>query len=112
VFVAFLAYYLHVILGRQLKALAPGVTARNALEKFGAVSLAPCRVDVRIPTPETRDWCSTNTQGEPELELLLERLRLTLHAQPAAENHRRSDRPAPSLCSADLWRCASCASIT
>jgi hypothetical protein len=48
VLVAFLAYCLYVTLGRQLKALAPGLTARSALEKFAAVQM----VDVRIPTTE------------------------------------------------------------
>jgi transposase len=79
VFVAFLAYCLYVTLGRQLKALAPGLTARSALEKFAAVQM----VDVRIPTTDHRELLLTRyTQPEPELELLLGRLRLTLPAQP------------------------------
>src|SRR6267142_2735838 len=79
VFVAFLAYCLYVTLGRQLKALAPGLTARSALEKFAAVQM----VDVRIPTTDGRELLLTRyTQPERELELLLERLRLTLPAQP------------------------------
>jgi transposase len=79
VFVAFLAYCLYVTLGRQLKALAPGLTARSALEKFAAVQM----VDVRIPTTDARELLLTRyTQPEPELELLLERLHLTLPAQP------------------------------
>jgi hypothetical protein len=79
VFVAFLSYCLYVTLGRQLKPLAPGLTARSALEKFAAVQM----VDVRIPTTDAREILLTRyTQPEPELELLLERLRLTLPAQP------------------------------
>jgi len=79
VFVAFLSYCLYVTLGRQLKGLAPGLTARNALEKFAAVQM----VDVKIPTTDGRELLLTRyTQPEPELELLLERLRLTLPAQP------------------------------
>jgi hypothetical protein len=79
VFVAFLAYCLYVTLGRQLKALAPGLTARNALEKFAAVQM----VDVRIPTIDGRELLLTHyTQPEQELELLLERLKLTLPSQP------------------------------
>ena len=70
-FVAFLAYCLYVTLGRQLMALAPGLTARSALEEFAAVQ----RVDVRIPTTDGRELQLTRyTQPEPELELLLERL--------------------------------------
>src|SRR5438445_10473718 len=37
IFIAFLAYCLHVTLGRRLHALAPGLTARSALAKFAAV---------------------------------------------------------------------------
>ena len=79
VFMAFLAYCLYVTLGRQLKALAPGLTARNALEKFAAVQM----VDVRIPTTDGRELLLTrHTEPEHELELLLERLKLALPAQP------------------------------
>jgi hypothetical protein len=80
VFIAFLAYCLYVTLGRQLKPLAPGLTARSALEKFAAVQM----VDVHIPTTDGRELILTRyTQPEPELSLLLERLRLTLPPQPA-----------------------------
>ena len=79
VFISFLAYCLYVTLGRQLKSLAPGLTSRSALEKFAAVQM----VDVRIPTTDGRELLLTrHTQPEPELKLLLERLRLELPAQP------------------------------
>jgi len=79
VFIAFLAYCLYVTLGRQLKPLASGLTARSALEKFTAVQM----VDVHIPTTDGRELTLTRyTQPEPELHLLLERMRLTLPAQP------------------------------
>jgi hypothetical protein len=79
VFIAFLAYCLYVTLGRQLKPLAPGLTARSALEKFAAVQM----VDVHIPTTDGRELILTRyTQPEPELTLLLERLQLTLPPQP------------------------------
>jgi Transposase DDE domain len=79
VFIAFLAYCLYVTLGRRLKPLAPGLTARSALEKFAAVQM----VDVHVPTTDGRELCLTRyTQPEPELALLLERLQLTLPAQP------------------------------
>jgi hypothetical protein len=68
-----------VTLARQLKSLAPGLTARSALEKFAALQM----VDVHIPTTDGRDvLLSRYTQPEPELALLLERLNLTLPAQP------------------------------
>ena len=79
IFIAFLAYCLHVSLGQRLKALAPGLTTRRALEKFAAVQM----VDVNIPSTDGREvWLTRYTQPEPDLRLLLERLRLTLPAQP------------------------------
>jgi hypothetical protein len=79
VFIAFLAYCLYVTLGRQLKPLAPGLTARSALEKFAAVQM----VDVHIPTTDGRElMLSRYTQPEPELQLLLEQMGLALPAQP------------------------------
>ena len=40
-------------------------------------------IDVRIPTNDRRELTLTRyTQPEPELQLLLERLKLTLPAQP------------------------------
>jgi transposase len=79
IFIAFLAYCLHVTLGRRLHALAPGLTARSVLEKFAAVQL----IDVHVPTTDGRELQLTRyTQPEPELQLLLERLRLELPAQP------------------------------
>jgi len=78
-FIAFLAYCLHVTLGQRLKLLAPGLTTRRALEKFAAVQM----VDVHIPTTDQRELCLTRyTQPEPDLKLLLDRLKLTLPAQP------------------------------
>ena len=78
IFIAFLAYRLHVTLGRQLKALAPGLTPRSVLEKFAAVQM----IDVYVPTTDGRELSLTRyTQPEPELKLLLEKLKLTLPAQ-------------------------------
>jgi hypothetical protein len=37
VFIAFLAYCLHVTLARRLHALAPELTSRSVLEKFAAI---------------------------------------------------------------------------
>lgn len=78
IFVAFLAYCLHVTLGQQLKPHAPGLTPRAVLEKFAAVQM----IDVYVPTTDGRELCLTRyTQPEPELKLLLDKLRLTLPAQ-------------------------------
>lgn len=79
IFVSFLAYCLHVTLGQWLRTLAPGLTTRSVLEKFGAVQM----VDVHIPTSDGRTLIlSRYTQPEPELQLLLARLKLELPAQP------------------------------
>jgi transposase len=78
IFIAFLAYCLHVTLGQQLKALAPGLTARSVLEKFATMQM----IDVHIPTTDARELSLTRyTQPEPEIKLLLEKLKLTLPAQ-------------------------------
>jgi hypothetical protein len=79
IFIAFLAYCLHVTLGRRLHALAPGLSARSVLEKFAAVQM----IDVHLPTTDGRELRLTRyTQPEPELQLLLERLKLELPPQP------------------------------
>jgi hypothetical protein len=78
IFIAFLAYCLHVTLGQQLKALAPGLTPRSVLEKFATVQM----IDVYVPTTDGRELSLTRyTQPEPELRLLLDKLKLTLPAQ-------------------------------
>jgi transposase len=80
IFIAFLAYCLHVTLGHRLKNLAPGLTARSVLEKFCAVQM----IDVHVPTTDGRELTLTRyTQPEPELTLLLERLKFVLPPQPA-----------------------------
>lgn len=79
IFVSFLAYCLHVTLGQWLRTLAPGLTTRSVLEKFAAVQM----VDVHIPTSDGRTLIlSRYTQPEPDLQLLLTRLKLQLPAQP------------------------------
>jgi hypothetical protein len=79
IFIAFLAYCLHVTLGHQLKCLACGLTTRSVLEKFCAVQM----IDVHIPTTDGRELMLTRyTQPEAELRLLLERLAIALPPQP------------------------------
>jgi transposase len=79
IFIAFLAYCLHVTLGRRLKGLAPGLTPRSVFEKFAAVQM----IDVHIPTADGRELQLTRyTQPKPELTLILHRLKLDLPDQP------------------------------
>lgn len=79
IFVAFLAYCLHVTLRRWLRDLAPGLTPRSVLEKFAAVQM----IDVHLPTTDGRHVILPRyTQPEKELQVLLEQLKLTLPDQP------------------------------
>ena len=79
IFIAFLAYRLQVTLQRRLHALAPGLTARSALEKFAAVQM----IHVHLPTTDARELLLTRyTQPEPELQLLIRQLKLQLPPQP------------------------------
>lgn len=79
IFVAFLAYCLHVTLGRRLKDLAPGLTPRAVLEKLAAMQM----IDVHLPTTDGKEVILTRyTQPEPEQRMLLDRLKLKLPEQP------------------------------
>jgi hypothetical protein len=79
IFVAFLAYCLYVTLQQRLRALAPGLTSRTVIEKMTAIQM----IDVHLPTTDGRMLIlSRYTQPEPDHQLLLQRLHLTLPAQP------------------------------
>ena len=79
IFIAFLAYCLHVTLGRRLHALAPGLTPRSAIDKFAAVQM----IDLHVPTTDGRELLLTRyTEPEPELALLLHKLKFVLPDQP------------------------------
>lgn len=79
IFVAFLAYCLQVTLKARLRSLAPGLTPRAVLEKFGAIPM----VDVHLPTTDGRTlMLSRYTEPEPDQPLLLDQLHLQLPAQP------------------------------
>jgi transposase len=90
IFIAFLAYCLHVTLRRRLHALAPGLTPRSVLEKFAAIQM----IDVHIPTTDGRELVLTRyTEAEPEQKLLLDKLRLELPAQPPPKVTAEPPRP-------------------
>ena len=79
IFVAFLAYCLHVTLRRWLRDLAPGLTPRSVLDKFRSLQM----IDVHLPTTDHREVIlSRYTQPEKELQLLLTQLKLQLPQQP------------------------------
>jgi len=91
IFIAFLAYCLHVTLGRRLHALAPGLTPRSAIEKFAAVQM----IDLHVPTTDGRELLLTRyTEPEPELRLLLDKLKLALPAQPQPRITAEPSHPA------------------
>ncbi len=78
-FVAFLACGLPATLRRWWRDLAPGLTPRSVLDKFRLVPM----MDVHLPTTDAREvMLSRYTQPERELQLLLNRLKLKLPAQP------------------------------
>jgi len=79
IFVAFLAYCLHVTLRRWLRDLAPGLTPRSVLDKFRSLQM----IDVHLPTTDGRKVIlSRHTQPEKDQQLLLNQLKLQLPEQP------------------------------
>jgi hypothetical protein len=94
IFVAFMAYCLHVTLRARLKVLAPGLTARSVLDKFTAMQM----LDVHFPTTDGRTLIlSRYTEPELDQRVLLEQLKLTLPPQPPPRittGGRLLDRPA------------------
>jgi transposase len=80
IFVAFMAYALHVTLRHRVRNLAPGLTPRATLEKFSTVQM----IDVHLPTTDGRTVImSRYTKPEPELQILLTQLRLSFPNQPS-----------------------------
>jgi transposase len=79
IFVAFMAYTLHVMLRRRLHDLAPGLTPRAVLEKFSTVQM----IDIHLPTTDNRTVImSRYTKPDPDLLLLLKQLQLSFPDQP------------------------------
>jgi len=79
IFVAFLAYCLHVSLKEKLRRRAPGLTPRQVLDKLGALQL----LDVHFPTTEGRELIFTrHTQPEKDQQLVLSQLGWHLPPQP------------------------------
>jgi hypothetical protein len=94
IFIAFLAYCLHVTLARRLHTLAPGLTPRSAIEKFAAVQM----IDLHVPTTDGRELLLTRySEPEAELKLLLDKLKLTLPAQPQPKITADPSDPATPL---------------
>lgn len=100
IFVAFLAYCLHITLRARLKPLAPGLTPRAVLDKLAAVQM----LDVAFPTTDGRTLLmSRYTELNADQKLLVKQLKLDLPPQPppritSAENHRPAlTKPPPVI---------------
>ena len=78
IFVAFMAYTLHVTLRQRLRDLAPGLTPRAVLEKFSTVQM----IDIHLPTTDNRIVVmSRYTKPDLDLLLLLKQLKLSFPDQ-------------------------------
>ena len=79
IFVAFLAYCLHVTLRARLRPLASGLTPRAVLDKFTAIQM----LDVHFPTTDGRTLIlSRYTELNADQKLLVKQLNLDLPVQP------------------------------
>jgi hypothetical protein len=79
IFVAFLAYSLHVSLRARLRPLAGGLTPRAVLDKLAAIQM----LDVHFPTTDGRTLILPRyTQPQADQRILLDRLGLELPPQP------------------------------
>ena len=72
----------------------PGLTPRSLFEKFAAVQM----IDVHLPTTDGRELLLTRyTEPEPELKLLLDKLKLELPAQPTPKIAAAAATPRPPM---------------
>ncbi len=79
IFVSFIAYCLLVTLKNLTRPQAPGLTPRAILEKFATIQM----VDIHVPTADGRHLVlPRRTQPNPDHQLLLGQLNLTLPKQP------------------------------
>ncbi len=82
IFIAFLAYCLHVTLKRLVFRYAPGLTPRSIIEQMKIIQM----LDVRIPTTDGRYLkMSRYTKPDKCQQLLLSKLHLMLPKQPPPE---------------------------
>jgi hypothetical protein len=78
IFIAFIAYCLHVTLRQRARAHAPGLTPRSILEQMKAIQM----MDVHIPTTDGRVLKMRRyTKPDKTQQLLLTQLKLRMPAQ-------------------------------
>jgi transposase len=96
VFIAFLAYCLQVTLKNRLMMHAPGLTPLSVLEKLSTIQM----VDVWIPMLDGRNLVlPRHTQPEPDVQALMEQIRITLPPQPPPRIKSVQPGPATNPCS-------------
>jgi transposase len=79
IFVAFMAYCLHVTLRARLRPLASGLTPRAVLDKLSSIQM----LDVKFPITDGRTLVLTrHTEPDIDQKILLEQLKLSLPPQP------------------------------
>lgn len=79
ILVAFLAYSLQVTLKHRLLIHSPGLTPATVLEKLASIQM----IDVHLPTVDGRRLILPRyTQPDKDVNILLDKLNLTLPAQP------------------------------
>ena len=79
IFVAFLAYCLMITLRQKLRYYAPGLTAKEVLDKLNSIVM----IDVRIPTTDGRVLeMRRHSQAELEQCIILDKLKMQLPKQP------------------------------
>lgn len=91
IFVAFLAYCLHVTLRARLRPLAPGLTPRAVLDKLAAIQM----LDVHFPTTDGRTLILRRyTNPTAQQKLLVNQLKLNLPSQPPPHITTPAAKPA------------------
>lgn len=79
IFISFLAYCIHITIRNKLRFHAAGLTPRTLIEKFSSIQM----IDVHLPTCEQHTIIlSRYTQPDNDLQLLLNKLKLSLPQQP------------------------------
>jgi transposase len=90
ILVAFLGYCLLVTLRQKLARHAPGLTPRQALQSLRSIRM----VDVHLPTTDGRELIMPRfTEPEAQQRMILQKLGLTLPAQPPPRIHSADLRP-------------------
>ena len=101
ILVAFLGYCLTVTLRMKLAVAAPGLTPRAALQSLSAIQM----LEVHVPTTDGRTLVMPrHTEPEPQQQLILEKLQLTLPPQPPPRI-RQGNLELPRVTSAQILQC-------